>query len=122
MQSELFFDISSTETGGSLYRIKNSDGTFSFMHEHSIYDAHRDEIKIYKTPYPSFEVYWQMVTRDKEWFYLHPLFVHPVIRAFIAEQLKSVNWNVQGDEKWQESHKRQWRKVLSDPEEYYKPF
>lgn len=121
MQHELFFDISSTETGGSLYRLRNSDDTFSFLYDHSSYDTYRDEIRVFKTNYPSFEAFWQMLTKNSEWFYLHPLYVHPDIRAFIREQLTSVNWLVQGDEKWQESHRRQWRKVLSDPEEYYKP-
>ena len=121
MQSELYFDISSTETGGSLYRLKNSDGSFSFLYDHSTYDAYRDEIKIFKTPFPSFDAFWQMLTKDRAWFYLHPLYIHPDIRAFIQEQLTGVNWHVQGDAKWQESHRRQWRKVLSDPGNYYKP-
>lgn len=121
MQAELYFDISSTDTGGSLFRLKDNNGSFSFIYEHSKYDELRDEIQVFKTPYPSFEAFWQMMTNNSEWFYLHPLYVHPTLRDFIQQQLTSVNWKVQGDEKWQESHKRQWRKVLSDPAEYYKP-
>lgn len=121
MQPELYFDISSTETGGSLYRLKDRDGNFSFIHNHSTYDAYRDEIRVFKTPYPSFDAFWKVLTNDPEWFYLHPLYVHPDIRPFIEAQLLGVNWQVQGDVKWQESHKRQWRKVLSDRDDYYKP-
>ena len=121
MKSQLYFDISSTETGGSLFRLVNSDGSFSFLYDHSIYDAYRDEIRVFKTPYPSFDAFWQMLIKDNEWFYLHPLYVHPEIRAFVRKQLIDVNWQVQGDAKWQESHRRQWTKVLSDPEDYYNP-
>ena len=52
--------------------------------------------------------------------YLHPLFVHPELRDFIREQLKGVNWGVHPNKKWQESHQRQWKKVLTDPGNYYK--
>ena len=121
MQSELYFDISSAESGGSLYRVKNKEGSLSFNYQHSAYDAYRDEIKVFNTPYPSFEAFWKELTKDPEWFYLHPLYVHPEVRAFIQEQLKRVNWQVQGDKKWQDSHQRQWKKVLTDPKDYYKP-
>ena len=121
MQSELYLDISSTETGGSLYRHQNMDGSISFLYEHSTYDAQNDEIKVFRTSFSSFEDFWLMLTKDSLWFYRHPLFVHPELRAFIEEKLSNVNWQVQGDAKWQESHKRQWRKVLSDPGNYYKP-
>ena len=120
MQPELYFDISSTKTGGSLYVFHISDGSLSFRYDHSTYDAYRDEISVFKTPYPSFEAFWQMLTQDPKWFYRHPLYVHPDIRVFIKAQLLNVNWKIQGDEKWQESHRRQWRKVLSDPTDYYK--
>jgi hypothetical protein len=119
MQPKLYFDISSTETGGSLYQLKHDDGSFSFVYHHSTYDEYRDEIRVFKTPYSSFDAFWEQLTKDREWFYLHPLFVHPEIRAFVKEQLTQVNWQVQGDQKWQESHQRQWRKVLSDPTDYY---
>ena len=59
MQPELYFDISSTEIGGSLFRLVNSDGSFSFLYDHSIYDAYRDEIKVFKTPYQSFDAFRQ---------------------------------------------------------------
>ena len=122
MKKELFLDISSEETGGSLMRIVASDGKASFLHQHSTFDADRDEIRVFETPYPSFDAFWKQLTTNREWFYLHPLFVHPEIRAFIKSELKNVNWTVQGDEKWQLSHRRQWDKVLSDPGNYYKPF
>lgn len=77
MQNELYFDISSTATGGSLTRQKNGDGSYSFLYVHSIYDAYSDELKIYKTPYPSFEAFWQVLTKNSAWFYLHLLYVRP---------------------------------------------
>ena len=121
MHPDLYFDISSAETGGSLYRHKNSDGSFSFLYDHSTYDDYRDEIRVFKTPYSSFDAFWEMLTENRQWYYLHPLYIHPDIRGFISDQLKDVDWRVQGDAKWQESHRRQWKKVLTDPDNYYKP-
>ncbi len=63
----------------------------------------------------------RMLTKDPQWYYRHPLFVHPEQRAFVREQLKTVNWDVHRDKKWQESHQRQWKKVLNDPGRYYDP-
>lgn len=121
MKPELYFDIGSPEKGGSLYRETKETGDVSFVYQHSVYDERRDEIKVFQTPYPSFKAFWQYLIKDKEWFYLHPLYVHPEIRAFIQEELKDVDWQVQGDRKWQESHRRQWNKVLTDPKDYYNP-
>ena len=122
MDGELYFDISSGETGGSLYRISIKGRESSFLYHHSTYDADRDETRLFKTPFASFEAFWQQLTSNREWFYLHPLYVHPEVRQFVLKQLKGVRWDVQGDEKWQLSHRRQWDKVLSDPGGYYKPF
>lgn len=116
MQQELYFDISDGESGGSLYRLPG--GTFSW--QHSTYDEDRDETKIFKTAYASFAAFWQMLTQDREWYFQHPLFVHPEVRAFVGQQLEGADWSVQGDLKWQQSHQRQWTKVLSDRGEYYK--
>src|ERR1700730_2871971 len=109
---ELYFDISSEKMGGSLYRIKNAGGESSFNYHYSTYDENSDEIKVFKTSYSSFADFWQALVKNKEWFYLHPLFVHPEQRDFVREQLESVDWNIHQDMKWQESHRRQWRKVL----------
>jgi len=57
---------------------------------------------------------------DPEWYYRHPLYVHPEQREFVREALKRVNWGVHPDKKWQESHQRQWKKVLEDPGTYYR--
>ena len=118
---ELYFDISSAESGGSLYRINDAAGKASFRYHHSIYDEYSDDIKVFETAYPSFAAFWQQLVQNKEWFYMHPLYVHPEQRAFVQEQLKGVNWQIQGDRKWQESHQRQWKKVLTDPAGYYNP-
>jgi hypothetical protein len=121
MKPELYFDIGSPEKGGSLYRQANADGSISYLYDHSVYDERRDEIKVFKTSYSSFAAFWEELIKNKAWFYLHPLYVHPEQRAFIQEQLKGVNWQIQGDRKWQESHQRQWKKVLTDPKDYYNP-
>ena len=121
MQRELYFDISSAESGGSLYKIKKEDSSTSFIFDHSTYDAYSDEIKTFQTPYSSFLLFWQDLIKDKAWFYQHPLYVHPEQRSFVQKQLKGVNWQIQGDKKWQESHQRQWKKVLTDPKDYYNP-
>ena len=121
MRPELYFDISSSESGGSLYRMRDKEGHISFIYHHSTYDTYTDDIKVFQTSYPSFAAFWQELTKNRQWYYLHPLYVHPEQRAFIGEQLKGVNWEVQGDKKWQESHQRQWKKVLTDPSNYYNP-
>lgn len=115
MKPELYFDISTGEWGGSLYR--QPDG--SFLWHHSTYNDDRDETKVFRTPYASFDAFWKMITQDAAWYFQHPLFVHPEVRPFVREQLKGVNWSVQGDFKWQNSHQRQWTKVLSSGADYY---
>ena len=122
MQSQLYFDISSEDSGGSLYQLTEQNGATSFIYQHSTYDANSDDIKVYKTAFATFELFWKDLTKNKHWFYLHPLFVHPEVRRFVQQELASADWNVQGDFKWQESHRRQWKKVLTDPGSYYKPY
>lgn len=120
MEKQLYFDISAEESGGSLYRIKNEEGIISFQYNHSTYNADSDEIKIFETVYSSFNDFWQMFTKDTQWFYQHPLYIHPEQRNFIKTELQKVNWVVQPGEKWQHSHQRQWKKVLEDKDDYYR--
>jgi hypothetical protein len=120
MQKELYFDISSEQSGGSLYRVWDETGNFSFLYQHSTYNDERDEIKVFETTYSSFAAFWQMLTGDTEWFYQHPLYVHPEQRDFIREQLQQVNWSVHSNKKWQDSHQRQWKKVLTGKDDYYR--
>ncbi|MHA4809263.1 hypothetical protein ACX0G9_14220 [Flavitalea flava] len=118
MDRELYFDVSSEKSGGSLFRIRQ-EGDVSFYYNHSTYDEKRDEVKVFETNYPDFSAFWTFLTKDTHWFYLHPLYVHPEQRSFVQEQLKKVNWSVHPNKKWQESHQRQWKKVLTDPGAYY---
>lgn len=122
MKPELYFDISSEESGGSLYKAKDTNGTTTFTYQHSMYDEYSDVIEVRTTAYASFKDFWQELTQNTEWFYLHPLYVHPEVRSFVQAQLQNVNWNIYPDRKWQESHQRQWKKVLTDPTDYYNPF
>ncbi len=117
MKQELYFDISSEASGGGLYRLP--DG--SFVWHHSTYNEDRDETNVFETPYATFALFWQMLTRDRQWYYQHPLFVHPEVREFVGAELQNANWQVQGNAKWQQSHQRQWTKVLSDRPGYYNP-
>lgn len=120
MNKELYIDISNEDAGGSLYRVTGDNGNTHFYYNHSTYNSDTDEIKVFETDYPDFAAFWQYISQDKKWFFLHPLFIHPEQRAFFKEQLQHVNWSVSGDKKWQESHQRQWKKVLESPGEYYK--
>jgi len=120
MKKELYFDISNELAGGSLYRTIKDDGSADFVYQHSTYDNDKDEVKVFETHYPDFAGWWQMLTTDKNWFYQHPLFVHPEQRSFVQEQLKKVNWNISSNKKWQESHQRQWKKVLEGGGSYYR--
>jgi len=117
---ELYIDISNEAAGGSLYRITAADGGVHFYYNHSTYNSDTDELKVFESSFPDFEAFWKYITVDKKWFYLHPLFIHPEQRDFIREQLQGVDWSVSGDKKWQDSHQRQWKKVLADPATYYK--
>ena len=120
MQKELYFDISTEESGGSLYRMRDEAGNATFRYEHSTYNDDRDEIKIFTTEFASFALFWQMLTKDPLWYYQHPMYMHPEQRAFVREQLAKVNWAIHPNAKWQESHQRQWKKVLTDKDDYYR--
>ncbi|MBS1562934.1 MAG: hypothetical protein JST39_01040 [Bacteroidetes bacterium] len=120
MKKELYFDISNENAGGSLYRVQKDDGLVVFYYQHSTYDDVRDEVKVFEDHYPDFNSWWQKITQDKQWYYQHPLFVHPDIRPFVKEQLQGVNWAVSSNKKWQESHQRQWKKVLEGGGSYYR--
>ena len=120
MQKELYFDISSEQKGGSLYRISRN-GQPAFYYNHSTYDDNRDALKLFETYYDSFADFWRELTAQSEWFYMHPLFIHPEQRDFVRNELSKVNWEVHSNKKWQDSHQRQWKKVLSDPGSYYSP-
>jgi hypothetical protein len=120
MAKELYFDISSEDSGGSLYRMVEADGAVAFLYNYSISDAGTGEVEVFDTWYTSWEAFWKALSADPKWFYLHPLYVHPEQREFVREALKRVNWSVHPDKKWQESHQRQWKKVLEDPGSYYR--
>jgi len=120
MQKELYFDINTPQSGGSLFKVTREKGDFFFIYNHSTYNDDTGEVKVFEKLFGNFALFWQQLITDPEWFYQHPLYVHPEQRAFIREQLKKVSWQVQPNKKWQESHQRQWKKVLTDPDEYYK--
>jgi hypothetical protein len=120
MAKELYFDIHSEDSGGSLFRIFDEKGEPAFLYNQSKIDPATDELSVFDTWYISFEAFWRMLSGDPRWYYRHPLFVHPEQRDFVREQLKNVDWTVHPDKKWQESHQRQWKKVLSDPKDYYR--
>jgi hypothetical protein len=120
LSKELYFDISTEHSGGSLYRVTGEEG-LPFYYNHSTYDDTTDEVKLFETRYADFAAFWKELTRDSQWYYQHPLFVHPEQREFVRQQLASVDWTVHPDKKWQESHQRQWKKVLTDPDTYYRP-
>jgi len=118
---EIYLDIHSEESGGTLYRVKNENGV-QFLYDYSEYDAERDDTRIFKKLFPDFESFWKHIKqKNPQWYYLHPLYVHPEQRDFIGRELKSANWSSQEGMKWQESHQRQWKKVLTDPPGYYEP-
>jgi hypothetical protein len=121
MPKELYFDISSEGSGGSLYRVPEADGQVAFLYNYSVCDPATGDVEVFDTWYVSFEAFWKALTEDREWYYRHPLFVHPEQREFVREQLKGVNWAIHPDKKWQESHQRQWKKVLTGPATYYRP-
>jgi len=120
MQKQLYFDISSEQSGGSLYRVNDAQGRVFFRYQYSTYDDRKDEIKVFEKEYPDFNSFWTELSSNPEWFYLHPLFVHPEQRAFVRGELQKVNWSIHSNRKWQESHQRQWKKVLEAPDSYYR--
>ena len=119
MSKELYFDISAEDSGGSLYRITPANGPASFYYNHSTYDSDKDEVKVFETNYPDFAAFWKELTKDRQWWWLHPLYIHPEQRDYVREQLKTANWASNPNKKWQESHQNQWKKVLTGPGGYY---
>ncbi|MEP7278233.1 MAG: hypothetical protein ABI813_06310 [Bacteroidota bacterium] len=117
---ELYIDISNEEAGGSLYKIQDDAGKIYFYYNHSTYNSDTDELKVFETNFADFKAFWEYILKNKQWFYLHPLFIHPEQRDFIQQQLEGVNWTVSGNKKWQDSHQRQWKKVLTDSGHYYR--
>jgi len=115
----LYIDISNEDAGGSLYRISAPDGGVHFNYNHSTYNSDTDELKVFDDHFADFQSFWNFIKQDRHWFYLHPLYIHPEQRDFIRQELLSANWSVAGDKKWQDSHQRQWKKVLTDPAVYY---
>lgn len=77
-------------------------------------------MKVFETAYADFGAFWKELTKKADWYYLHPLYVHPEQRDFLTGLLAKVDWSVHPDQKWQESHRRQWKKVLTDPAGYYR--
>lgn len=121
-KGEIYFDIHSEDSGGTLLRMQAPNGEVYFVYDYSEYDADRDDVKVFQKKFPDFLSFWKHIKSiSKDWYYLHPLFVHPEQREFIAGELRGVNWQSQEGAKWQESHQRQWKKVLSDPPNYYRP-
>lgn len=119
MPKELYFDISSEDSGGSLYRVPEGNGEVAFLYNYSVSDAVSGEVEVFDKWYVSWEAFWNALTDDPKWYFRHPLFVHPEQREFVRAALKRVNWGVHPDQKWQLSHQRQWKKVLEDPGTYY---
>ena len=121
-KGEIYFDIHSEESGGTLLRMQGPNGDFYFLYDYSVYDASRDEVSVSQKRFPDFVSFWSYIkSNNRDWYYLHPLFIHPEQRNFITDELKNVNWESQEGRKWQESHQRQWKKVLTDPPRYYRP-
>lgn len=120
MPKELYFDISTERTGGSLFKVPEANGEISFLYNYSVADAKTGEVTVHDTWYVSWQAFWKALTRDPQWFYGHPLFVHPDQREFVRQELAGVNWGIHPDKRWQESHRRQWKKVLEDPSNYYR--
>jgi hypothetical protein len=116
---ELYFDISSEESGGSLYRVTEGSSSM-FIYNYNEYDDHTGDFRAGERSFLRFEDFWKYLTANPEWHYMHPLFVHVEQRDFIRSALQQVNWNIHPDVKWQASHQRQWKKVLTDPEDYYR--
>ncbi len=119
MSKELYLDLSIGNAGGSLYKIVEPQGGIHFYYNHSTYNPDTDELAVFDTVYPDFLSAWTAIIKNKNWQYGHPLFVHPDHRTYIENLLKQVNWQQEGDARWQDSHRRQWKKVLTDPAAYY---
>src|SRR5215472_17627951 len=94
MQKELYFDISSEKRGGSLYRIRGNEGSVHFLYQFSDYNDDTGELKVQEKKFQDFASFWTYLTSDPEWFYQHPLFVHPEQRSWVSGQLAGVKWDI----------------------------
>ena len=121
MHEDLYFDIVSDEGAGALYHAGTGTVEKNFRYHYTSSDLDNDTTTSSVTNYSSFAEFWKEFTRNKRWFTLHPLYIHPEQRPFIKAELGKINWNVIADEKWRDMYQRQWNKVLNNPPGYYKP-
>ena len=63
MKKELYFDISSADSGGSLFRI-DDNGKISFYYNHSTYNDTKDELKVFETNFESFEAFLEIPSQQ----------------------------------------------------------
>ncbi len=121
MHKELYFDFVSEDGSAAVDRITNEQSDTYFNYQYSSSDLERDRMMVAEKRFETFNEFWTTFVENKQWFCLHPLFIHPEQRPFIREKLKAVNWSSVKDEKWQDMYQRQWNKVLNGPATYYKP-
>lgn len=121
MNKELYFDIVSEEGAGALYYITTNDGKKNFYYHYCSSDLETGDAENTETDFLNFIDFWKYFIADKNWFCLHPLYIHPELRAFIKQQLNNISWRLVTDDQWRVMYQRQWNKVLNNPAEYYKP-
>ena len=109
---EAFFQYGTEGGGETLYR-HNKDGEIIFYTEGrsgGILDE--EEIKKWKHDYKDFNHFWNSYfTQLGNWYYFHPVFIHPDIRDFIKAALQKI----QHDSFYKRNAKHSWQKALNPP-------
>lgn len=109
---EIFADVIS-------YTVYQEGMTQKVLVEEALFDEDSNLLQVESSSFPDFYSFWKVFLQKENWHYFHPLFIATTCRPLIKEALEKVNWNVHPDIKWQQSHQKQWDKVLADPGKYY---
>lgn len=103
----------------SSYTVYQEHASNQILVEEVTFNEFSDIVDKKKDYYPDFFSYWKEFSQKPNWHFFHPLFIAPDYRSLVQDALEKVDWNIFPDVKWQQSHQKQWEKVLSDPEKYY---
>lgn len=114
---QLIFEVHADAASFTVYQ---EHATNQIVVEEVKFDEFSELVDKDKTTFPDFYSYWKIFSQKPNWHYYHPLFIDVQYRELVREALETVDWNIFPDIKWQQSHQKQWDKVLSDPADYYR--
>lgn len=113
---QLIFEV---HADAASYTVYQENATNTIIVEEVKFDEFSEIVDKEKLSFSDFNSYWKVFTQKTNWHYFHPLFIAVEYRDMVKAALEDVDWNIFPDIKWQQSHQKQWDKVLTDPANYY---